>query len=158
MAIIFLLRRICQSTNPCPVLKVQSSSSSTVVEATPSSFLLRGGTNSILLYAVIALASLHCTPPTNRVTFFPGLRSIRIELLRPSPFINAGGNVLRPGMILLIPFAACLMPTAYRSLASGHLYRLGILPAFIMAPRSGRRQLISVQILQRFGSVCVTSC
>jgi hypothetical protein len=58
-------------------------------------------------------------------------------------------------MILLIRF--CCVPDAYGLPEFGghlYLYRLGILPVFIMAPRSGRHQLISVQILQRFGSVC----
>lgn len=114
MAIIFLVRKTCQSTNPSPVLKVQSSSSTTVEEAAPSSFLLRGGTNSVVLYVVVALASLHARP-TNRVTFLGcGASGSSCHGL---PFINAG-NVWRPGMILLISFAACLMPTAYRSLAA----------------------------------------
>jgi hypothetical protein len=83
--------------------------------------------------------------------------SIGIELLLPS--IQTPGNVWRPRMILLIRF--CCVPDAYGLPEFGghlylylYLYRLGILPVFIMAPRSGRHQLISVQILQRFGSVC----
>jgi hypothetical protein len=81
MAIMFLVRKKYVSQPPSPVLKDQSSSSSTTVEEATPSFLLRGGTNSVLVLYVVDANQLHARhQPRN----FPGLRSIRIELPRPS--------------------------------------------------------------------------